>query len=118
MKLDLKKKPRYFKPRKDKSIVISDLGTINLAPNEQLTFINESGKNHDFAAKDWGFYATPSINGRLKNEGFKTALVRNTFGQIYIMVVDTDKMDLFRKYCKEELQEVLEWLDERPMRNG
>ena len=67
--------------------------------------------------KDWGFYSTPSINGRLKNEGFKTALVENQNGQIYVMSVDKDKLDLFEKYCKDENQTVLEWLDERKLKN-
>lgn len=116
MKLEIKDSPRKFQPRKDRDIIISDLGNVMLEPNEQLTFVNSEGMCHDFAAKDWGFYATPSINGRLKNEGFKTALVRNEFHQIYVMVVNPAKLELFQKYCVEEDQEILEWLDERPLK--
>ena len=77
--------------------------------------MTEAGRRMDVAAKDFGFYATPSVNGRLKNEGFKTALVRNGRGQVYVMVVDSDRMDLFDAYCSREAQTVLEWLDERPL---
>jgi len=48
-------------------------------------------------AKDWGFYATPSINGRLQQFGFKTALVENPQGRIYVMVVEEEKIELFEE---------------------
>lgn len=113
MKLKLKKKPRIFFPSGDKKIKIEDLGDIELMPNEQLTFVKESGARFDFASKNWGFYATPSVNNRLKNEGFKTAMVENSKGSIYIMVVETKKLKLFKEYCNTENQKILEWLDER-----
>ena len=42
------------------------MGTVYLAPNEQLTFVTENKNRYDVARKYWGFYATPSINSRLK----------------------------------------------------
>ena len=54
----------------------------------------------------------PGVNVA-KNEGFKTALVQNSSGQIYIMVVDKDSLGEFERYCTMEKQQVLEWLDER-----
>jgi hypothetical protein len=117
MDIKIKAPPRFFKPRKDKDIIIADCGELFLEPNEQISFVTISGKRHDFAAKDWGFYATPSVNSRLKNEGFKTALVGNTFGQVYIMVVDSEKLELFLEYCRVEEQVILEWLDERLLVN-
>ena len=42
------------------------------------------GKEYDFVAKDWGFYASPSINDRLVREGFKVALVSNTENKIFM----------------------------------
>ena len=113
MKLKLKKKPRTFFPRGDKKIKIEDLGDIELMPNEQVTFVKESGARFDFVSKNWGFYATPSLNDRLKNEGFKTAMVENSKGSIYIMVVEIKKLKLFQEYCNMENQKILEWLDER-----
>ena len=113
MKLNLKQTPRKFKPRDEKEIVISDMGDVILEPDEQVTFVTSNGKRHDFGAKSWGFYATPSVNSRLKKEGFKTAVAMNKFGQIYIMVVDAEKLELFQEYCISEEQKVLEWLDQR-----
>lgn len=117
MKIELKNPVRVFKPRADRDIEISDLGTIKLSADEMITFLSETDKKYDFVAKDWGFYATPSVNSRLKNEGFKTALVKNLSGQVYVMVVDTEKMSDFEKYCEVEEQVVIEWLDERSIKN-
>ena len=117
MKFEPKNPPRKFKVGKpENNIVVSDFGDLHLSYDEQITIVSDNGKRHDFACKDWGFYSTPSINGRLKNEGFKTALVENQKGQIYVMSVDKDKLDLFEKYCKDENQTVLEWLDERKLK--
>jgi hypothetical protein len=110
LKLDLLDKVRVFSI---KGHQIKDLGKILLDPNELITFKTLSGKNYDFAAKDWGFYATPSINDRLKREGFKTALVVNENNQLYIMVVEEDKLDLFSKYLKKNQDnKVICWLDD------
>lgn len=117
MNFEPKNPPRKFKVGKpENNIVISDFGDVHLSHDEQITIVSDNGKRHDFACKDWGFYSTPSINGRLKNEGFKTALVENQKGQIYVMSVDIEKMNLFKKYCVDEKQTVLEWLDERKLR--
>ena len=113
MKFNLKDEPRKFKVGLENQIEISDCGEIKLEPNEQVTFITDAGSRFDFAKKDWGFYATPSVNGRLKNEGFKTALVKNMKNQIYVMAVEKTKLTEFEVYCQEEKQKVLEWLDER-----
>lgn len=113
MKFSLKNPPRVFRVGAEGHIEISDCGDIELEANEQVTFLTPSGKAHDFAAKSWGFYGTPSVNGRLKDQGFKTALVRNAFGKIYIMVVDENEMQAFTSYLAEEKNDLLEWLDER-----
>ena len=105
--------PRVFKVGLDKSIEISDCGKMHLEQDEQITFITPSGKEHDFAAKSWGFYATPSLNGRLKRFGLKTALIKNSFDQYFVMVVDPTYMKEFNEYLKVEKQILVEWLDER-----
>jgi hypothetical protein len=112
MKIDLKEPPRTFVVGAEGQIQIKDMGDIFLQPNEQVTFVTNSGCRHDFVRKNWGFYATPSINGRLKKEGFKIALVENTQRKIYVMVVEQDKLKLFEQYCRDEQQTVLRWLDE------
>ena len=78
-----------------------------------LSFVNSEGKEYDIVAKEWGFYATPSINGRLINQGYKTALVKNSYGKYYIMVVDIDKLRIFKNYLTKDNQTLIEWLDEK-----
>tara|TARA_B100000029_G_scaffold460012_1_gene490618 strand:- start:386 stop:751 length:366 start_codon:yes stop_codon:yes gene_type:complete len=112
MKFYKRKIPRKFTVGLNNKIIIKDLGDVQLLPNEQITFITKNKNRYDFCRKDWGYYATPSINHRLKNEGFKTALVKNSKNKIYVMVVDKKFISKFKKYCKLEKQKVLFWLDE------
>ena len=114
MKFNPNQPPRVFHVGEGGNIAISDMGDIALAPDEQITFVTESGARYDFARKAWGYYATPSINGRLRNEGFKTALVQNEQGRIYVMAVEAARIALFEEYCRVEKQTVLSWLDEHP----
>lgn len=109
---NFKKKPRVYTVGKNKNISISDLGKIHLKSDEQLTFITENKNEYDFCRKEWGFYATPSINSRLKNENFLTALVSNENNRIYIMVVEKSKMKKFRAYLKSENQTIVAWFGE------
>ncbi|MCA9243516.1 MAG: hypothetical protein KDA32_06150 [Phycisphaerales bacterium] len=113
MLIEPKQPPRAFRVGVDRRIEISDCGDIHLAPDEQVTFVTPDGKRHDFAAKEWGFYATPSVNGRLAHEGFRTALVRNEQRRYYVMVVNQARLNAFEAYLREERQTLVEWLDER-----
>jgi len=108
MKTKILKKPRIFSVNE---IEIKDYGKIKLEKNELISFVTKSGKEFDFTAKEWGFYVTPSINGRLKKEGFKVAIVKNKFGKIYIMAVEKNMMNVFSKYCINQDEKVLQWLD-------
>ena len=92
MQLELKDEPREYTVGQDNSITIKDLGKMHLNPDEQITLIKDGNKEYDLCSKDWGFYATPSVNDRLKRHGYKTALVKNSKGQVYVMVVDKLKM--------------------------
>ena len=76
MKIKLKKKPRQFIVGKNKDIKILDIGFLNLNDNEQITLKNKKFVN-EVTKKDWGYYLTNSINGRLINNGFKSYLVSN-----------------------------------------
>ena len=107
MKIKISKKPRLFTVN---DISIKDNVKIQHNKNEMISFITKSRKEYDFIAKDWGFYVTPSINGRLKRERFKIALVKNNSGKIFIMAVEKEKMKIFKKYCTTQQQKVLKWL--------
>ena len=111
MKIKLNERPRKFRVGKDRKIIISDYGQIQLMPDEMVTLINEKKKKYDIVAKNWGFYATPSLNGRLKDEGFRTALIRNLYNKFYIWLVEIGKENLFEEYLKNEQQQIVCWLD-------
>jgi len=112
MKITEKVPPRKYLVGKNKQISISDCGAISLEPDEQITFITPQDNEYDVTRKNWGYYATPSVNGRLKKFNFKTALVKNDHGMIYIMLVERKKMHEFNIYIQEEKLTVIEWLDE------
>ena len=109
MEIKFLKKPRIFSVNE---IEIKDYGKIKLDKNEMVSFVTKSGKEYDFISKDWGFYVTPSINGRLKKEGFKIAMVINKHRKIYIMAVEKEKKKttLFKQYCAKEGLKILKWL--------
>ena len=111
MNINHKLPQRIFKVGSNKQIEISHSADIQLEDNEQITLVSQSGTEFDIVRKNWGYYATPSINKRLKNFGFKTALVQNKNGHIYIFLVESGKLDEFDKYCSTEDQTVLMWLD-------
>lgn len=93
------------------NIEILDCGEIFLEPNEQITF-KAGSYEYDICKKEWGFYATPSVNGRLKKFGYKTAIVQNPSGKVFVMLVESLKLGLFKKYLESEGSRVLAWLDE------
>ena len=112
MKIKKNNPPRKFSVGIGKKITIRDCGKINLMYNEQISFTTDDDKEYDIVRTEWGFYATPSINGRLKKQGFKTALVKNESGMYYIMVVEKNKITLFENYLKKEKNHLIKWFDE------
>lgn len=111
MKINKKTPARTFRVGSTSEIEISHQADIKLSPNEQITFVTEDGAEFDFVRKNWGYYATPSMNRRLKSFGFATALVQNAKGHVYIFVVELSKMQEFETYCELENQTVLMWFD-------
>lgn len=106
----IKKKPRLYKVGINNKIVIKDYGKIKLSNNEQISFVGNSGL-YDFCKKNWGFYSTPSINKRLKNNNFETYLVKNIYDDIYLWTVEKNKKKLFHKYLLEENHDIIIRLD-------
>ena len=76
MKFNPTTPPRKFSVGHKGDIELVECGRINLAPDELVTFIDETGGEYDIARKDWGYYATPSINFRLRKNGFKNSSIR------------------------------------------
>ena len=112
MKIEPLSPPRKFFVGLNDHIEIKHCANINLDDNEQITFIINSGKEYDVVRKTWGYYGTPSVNGRLKRFNFKTALVINKKNQLFIMLVEKDKQNMFLEYINMDQQTLLCWLDE------
>jgi hypothetical protein len=93
-------------------LALSDCGRISLEPDEQVTFTTPAGAEYDVTRKSWGFYATPSTNGRLSSFGLRTALVRNLRGRLFVMLVERGKEDEFRAYVDADQQIFITWIDD------
>lgn len=105
------KPPREFEVGRGKSIKIKDCARIELAPDEQITFLTETGAEYDVVRKDWGFYATPSLNGRLRKFGLRAILIKACDKKFYVFLVEKGKEKAFQEYLDIEGHEVLCWLD-------
>jgi hypothetical protein len=112
MKFEAKNPPRQFEVGNAVRFPMSDCGSIALEHDEQVTFTTPAGGEFDVARKDWGFYATPSLNGRLPQFGLRAVLIRNTLtGRYFILLVEEGRDSSFGAYMKQESLEVIAWLD-------
>ena len=98
MKLTLNEPVRNFVVGENADIEISDVGSVMLVANELLCITNEMNETHEIVCKEWGFYATASIDKRLFKNGFLTALVTNKHSDEFIMLVSKSKLSFFQKY--------------------
>src|SRR5215813_10596841 len=112
MKFAQKSPPRRFAVGNAGKIEIRDCGTLALEPDEQVTLVTAAGAEYDIARKDWGFYATPSLNGRLESFGLRAVLIRNTLtGRYFVLLVEKGRESPFDDYCRQESLEIVSWLD-------
>jgi len=103
--------PRAFEVGRRDPVEITDCAQIKLAPNEQITLKTESGSEYDIVRKSWGYYATPSLNGRLRFFGLRTVLVKSPSAKFYILLVENGKEEDFQEYLKVEELTIVCWLD-------
>jgi hypothetical protein len=112
VKFAAKNPPRRFQVGNAVKFEMKDCGAVSLEPDEQLTFVTESGAEYDVARKDWGFYATPSLNGRLEQFGLRGVLIKNRgTGRYFVLLVERDREKSFDAYCEQENLAVIAWLD-------
>tara|TARA_B100001057_G_C22713751_1_gene896903 strand:- start:409 stop:765 length:357 start_codon:yes stop_codon:yes gene_type:complete len=109
--MKIKKKNRKFYPSVNSKILLKDCGEITLKNDEQVTFVNRYKKNqYDIVKKAWGYYATPSINSRLKKNNFDAHIVQNNLTKnFFIFLVERKKKSVFTKYLKKENLEIVGW---------
>lgn len=112
MRFDRKDPPRRFTVGNAGPIEMKDCGTLHLAADEQVTLVTESGGEYDIARKDWGFYATPSLNGRLESFGLRAVLIQNRDTKRYfVLLVERGREESFERYLQVENLRVVHWLD-------
>lgn len=113
MQFEIRDPPRQFSVGTGQvAFVMSDCGTVRLAPDEQVTFVAEEGAEYDVARKGWGFYATPSLNGRLQQFKLRGVLTRNRkTGRYFVLLVQAGREAAFEAYCAQETMAVVAWLD-------
>jgi hypothetical protein len=104
--------PRVFEVgHRGREIALRDTARIALEPDEQVTFVTESGAEYDVVRKSWGFYATPSLNGRLVQFGLRAALVRSANARVYVLLAERDKEAEFLRYLDAQEMSHICWLD-------
>lgn len=95
----------------DGSIVLGHCADLRLEPDEQVTFKTESGTELDVARKDWGYYATPSLNRRLPAHGLRAALVLGDNGKAFLHLVEQGRERDHADYLEHERMWIVAWLD-------
>ncbi len=112
MKFLPKEPPRTYSAGFEHTVVIADCGELALEPDEQITLTTPDGGQYDVTRKDWGFYATPSLNGRLASFGLRGVLARNRQGRFFVLLVEQGKEAAFDAYREAERLELVAWLDQ------
>ena len=104
--------PRLFEVGNTVKFNIKDCGSVSLEEDEQITFLTKSGGEYDVAKKKWGFYATPSLNGRLVDFNLRAVIIVNIITRrFFILLVEEGQEKEFEDYCIQEKLEVVLWLD-------
>lgn len=112
MRFDPRIPPRPFVVGRDNGCTMTDCGSLYLESDEQVTFVTPGGAEYDLARKEWGFYATPSLNGRLLSFGLRAVLtVNRTTGRYFVLLVERGHETAFFRYLDREECEVVAWMD-------
>ena len=112
MEIDAFSNPRRFSVGVA-DIELSHVANIVLEPDEMVTFVSAGNREYDLTAKEWGYYATPSVGKRLREFGMRAALMRNVdTRQVFVVLVFDDQVVSWKNYMQEERQELVMWLDE------
>jgi hypothetical protein len=96
---------------------LEHVADVELGDDEVVTFRTASETEFDVTRKSWGYYATPSLNGRLREHGLRAALavgVPRSDGEperMYLLLVEAGREDDFQTYIDAEHMRVVGWLD-------
>lgn len=92
-------------------VELRHVADIALEADEQVTFTTPDGGELDVVRKDWGFYATSSLNRRLPAHGLRPVLVEGGDGRRWLLLVQRGHETAFETYRAEQKLEVVTWLD-------
>jgi hypothetical protein len=106
--MKIKKKNRKYCVGSTK---IRDVANIVLKNNEQITLMeNNKDFQYDICKKDWGYYALPSLNWRLKKFNLKTYIVNDCKNnKLFIHLVKKSKLKKHEKYLKSQNMKIIDW---------
>jgi hypothetical protein len=116
MRVDPVEPPRMFEVGK-RGARLAHVGDAWLEPDEVITFKTPSGTELDLTRKSWGYYGSPSLNGRVREHGLRAALAMGVprddddAPRMYLMLVEAGGEGDFEDYMRAEGMRVIAWLD-------
>lgn len=96
---------------------LDHVADVELGHDEVVTFRTDAATEFDVTRKSWGYYATPSLNGRLREHGLRAALAvgvpraGDEPERMYLLLVEAGREDDFQTYIDAERMRVVAWLD-------
>ncbi|MSO74208.1 MAG: hypothetical protein EXQ99_03520 [Alphaproteobacteria bacterium] len=111
--MDVREKtpPRRFAVgHPDAPINLTHCADIALDPDEQVTFVTQSGTEFDVVRKAWGYYAASSLDTRLPAHGLRPVLCRSG-ARRYFLLAEKDRLAEFHTYLRSQSMEIIAWLD-------
>lgn len=112
----MNKKKRNFNTKSKLDTQITVLKHIFLKKNQQITFVEKKKKEYDIVKKEWGYYATPSINRRLKKFGYECLIIKNRQNKFFLCIVNKDLKKKFKLYLKQDDQKIVCWLNNKNLK--
>jgi hypothetical protein len=96
---------------------LKHVANLELGADEVVTLVTASGTELDVTRKEWGYYATSSLNGRLRDHGLRAVLAvgmpreGEKAERMYLLLVEEGREDGFEAYLAAESMRVAAWLD-------
>lgn len=97
---------------------LKHVANVELGADEVVTLVTDSGTELDVTRKEWGYYATSSLNGRLREHGLRAVLAigmpreGEQAERMYLLLVEEGQEKVFEAYLERERMRVAAWLDD------
>lgn len=116
MRIDVVTPARVFEVGR-RGARLAHVADVRLDDDEVVTLKTDSGTELDVTRKSWGYYGTPSLNGRLRDFGLRAALAMGVprdgadEPRMYLLLVEDGREAEFAAYLEAEEMRVVAWLD-------